>query len=90
MRTHFILAKFLSCHHEEGWVAIGLTGLQSDDQVYLATVFNLRPNMKAGNDLETKPEGGVLKEDCNEEAISQNCKDCAFQPGMCSFIYLGL
>lgn len=32
MGTQFILAKFLSWHHAEGWVAIGLIDPQSGNQ----------------------------------------------------------
>lgn len=53
MGTEFILSKFLSSHHAGGWVAIGFIGPQSGDQVYLAIVFNLLPNMKAGKNVFT-------------------------------------
>lgn len=64
------------------------------DQVYLEIVFSHLPNMKPGRNvftvLETKLEGKGLKKECNEEAIRANCKGCAFQPGMCFYICLGL
>lgn len=53
MGTRFILSKFLSLHHAKGWVAIGFIVPQSSDQVYLAIVFNLLPNMKAGKNVFT-------------------------------------
>lgn len=54
MGAQFVLVKFLSWHHAESWVAIGLIGsCKSGNQVYLTIVFNLLLNMKAGKKVFT-------------------------------------